>query len=186
MSSKIIKFLGQEITAFRAIILFIGVLVSYAATSVVPLMKWLFPRALDNLITQCDSQFIINTFGNGEKVYSMVAVASIVLHAFIVTFTWVFAIVFLVILTGFRSILRVLCFKKFTLKREATLISDMKLIATWMVISMLTHFLMQIFPLPNFIYRGLSILVQAGVFYLLVRSSCFGCKIKKRSKDIKA
>ena len=171
---------------FVSVMIFCNLILWYASeTYIRPAIKPVFKYVLHNSVNERYAQYLLNNFGHGDGINSLVATVCVVFRTFILSYTCIFAIQFIASLITFKSVTKILSFKKFKLENEGGLVNDMKFIAIWIILYSLCNLIIQTFGFSDFLYQKFSILCQGTVFFLLIFNNCFGYKIKKRPRAIK-
>lgn len=101
-------------------------------------------------------------------------------------FTYVFLITLISALIAFRTIKRIvnkfLSFANLSLKSEASLKDEAKLIVQWIALYSLCNLIIQIFVTSDFIYNKLAVFSQGIIFYLLLRNNPLKLLVLTNSK----
>ena len=186
LKKRLKKFIKEEAILLFTITIFVNLITWYASkTYIEPTIKPIFKYTLLQLTSEKNAQFILKNFGEADGINTLALAICVMFQSFIASYLWVFIITFLFYLAAFKSVTRIMSFKKFKLETGDGLINDMKFVATWIVLYSLVNMLMYTFVSSYFLYQKLSIFSQSLVFYLLIRNNSFGYKIKKRSRSIK-
>jgi hypothetical protein len=186
MKNRLITLLRQEVLIFLAISLFVNLFVWYTAMVLVePTIKYVFLQTTMAMSKDENILFLLRRVGDENNMNVFIASVTVIFYGILLSNFYVYFTVFISALLSFKSITKLFSFKKFGLVSESSLISEMKLIATWIFLYSIGNLIIQLFGFSGFIYQKLALLCQIVVFYLLIRGNCFGYQIKRRSREIK-
>src|SRR5574343_193567 len=169
MVNKLKNFFTGELKIILGVILIMSLIMSTAAQKMTPIFKYTFSYVIKNVWNN-KAEFAMKIVGGCDEPLQLITISVwMALHSWLLMSVYVFAITFIVALISFKSTNRILASRTHRLKGDFSLINQMKLIATWIILYSAGNLLIQIFGFSDFIYQILATLCQAGVLYFLLR-----------------
>jgi hypothetical protein len=180
------KLIQEEAILLLTITTFVNLITWYASnTHIKLLIKPIFKSVFHQLTSEKNAQFILKSFGDTDGINTLVLAVCVMGQSFITSYLCIYIITCICYLVVFKSVTRIITFKKFKLETSHGLMNDINFIATWVVLYSLLNMLMKACVVSDFLYQILSIFSQSVVFYFMISNNFFGYKIKKRSRSIK-